>query len=77
MVLMGELLTRLSKLHSVFSDHLFADITLSDIGDALRSVLDANICLCTPEGELLYTHECARFSCGHAQQRMPAAPACH
>ena len=38
---MGELLTRLSKLHSVFSDHLFADITLSDIGDALRSVLDA------------------------------------
>ena len=67
---MSELLTRLSKLHSVFSDHLFADITLSDIGDALRSVLDANICLCTPEGELLYTHECARFSCGHAQQRM-------
>ena len=73
MVLMGELLTRLSKLHSVFSDHLFADITLSDIGDALRSVLDANICLCTPEGELLYTHECARFSCGHAQQRMSDA----
>lgn len=74
---MSELLTRLSKLHGVFSDCLFADITLPDIGKALHSVINANVCFCAPDGSLLYTHEASAFSCHAARQRIQSTQQLH
>ncbi len=44
-------------MYSILYYKSFADITMNDLGNSISSVVDANICMAAPDGEILYLYE--------------------
>lgn len=63
---METLLSRVHQLNSIFRQKLFQDITLPDVSAVLSSIIEANVCFCLPEGDILHINGRAGITPGDA-----------